>query len=93
MSLKAVPIWGSAVPPNPQLGSTSDLGSRRFNFRTDLETFRKWECCAVLAQRATTPVEDEKPSATEIEFLGLIDQTQNKEPTTFHKDLNSLPSE
>lgn len=90
MALKAVPIWGSAVRSNPQLGSTSDLGTRHFSFRTDLETFRKWECCAVLAQRATTPVEDEKP-ATEIEFLGLIDQTQNKDSTTFHKDLNSLP--
>ncbi|KAK7836780.1 arogenate dehydratase/prephenate dehydratase 1 [Quercus suber] len=70
MALKASPIWVCPSTPCFDLGS-SDLWSRKsgsaFNLRFDLEMPRKWECCclAILAQRAITSVEDEKPNVSE----------------------------
>ncbi|KAM4101804.1 hypothetical protein ACB094_05G173100 [Castanea mollissima] len=54
---------------------------------------RKWECCclAVLAQRAITPVEDEKPDVSSVGPSWGIERTQGNESRGFHKDLNLLP--
>ena len=92
MALKASPIW--VCPRTP----CSDLWSRNsgsaFNLRFDLEKSRKWECCclAVLAQRAITSVEDEKPNVSGVEPSWGIERTQGNESGGFHKDLNLLPS-
>jgi hypothetical protein len=48
---------------------------------------------SVLAQRAITPVEDEKPLIPQVETSEAIDQVQNTQSRGFHKDLNLLPSE
>ncbi|KAK4581148.1 hypothetical protein RGQ29_024715 [Quercus rubra] len=91
MALKASPIW--VCPRTP----CSDLWSRNsgsaFNLRFDLEKSRKWECCclAVLAQRAITSVEDEKPNVSGVEPSWGIERTQGNESGGFHKDLNLLP--
>ncbi|XP_034697095.1 arogenate dehydratase/prephenate dehydratase 1, chloroplastic isoform X1 [Vitis riparia] len=94
MALKTGPIWGSATPPHPHLG-LADLGGRRagcaLNLRFDFERFRKWECLAVLGQRATIPVEDEKPLRPGVESPGGADEAKETEPRAFHRDLNSLP--
>lgn len=96
MALKTGLIWGSATPPHPHLG-LADLGGRRagraLNLRFDFERFRKWECLAVLGQRATIPVEDEKPLRPGVESPGGADEAKETEPRAFHRDLNSLPSE
>jgi arogenate/prephenate dehydratase len=98
MALKGAAIWVCARTSYSDLGA-SDLGPRNsgsaFSLRFDLEKFRKWECCslAVLAQRAITPVEDEKPHVSEVESSGAIEPTQDNESRGFHKDLNLLPSE
>ncbi|XP_065636586.1 arogenate dehydratase/prephenate dehydratase 1, chloroplastic isoform X3 [Quercus suber] len=54
---------------------------------------RKWECCclAILAQRAITSVEDEKPNVSGVEPSWGIERTQGNESRGFHKDLNLLP--
>nr|XP_023927623.1 arogenate dehydratase/prephenate dehydratase 1, chloroplastic [Quercus suber]POE91703.1 arogenate dehydratase/prephenate dehydratase 1, chloroplastic [Quercus suber] len=96
MALKASPIWVCPRTPCSDLGS-SDLWSRNsgsaFNLRFDLEKSRKWECCylAVLAQRAITSVEDEKPNVSGVEPSWGIERTQGNESGGFHKDLNLLP--
>ncbi|XP_030932638.1 arogenate dehydratase/prephenate dehydratase 1, chloroplastic-like isoform X3 [Quercus lobata] len=96
MALKASPIWVCPRTPCSDLGS-SDLWSRNsgsaFNLRFDLEKSRKWECCclAVLAQRAITSVEDEKPNVSGVEPSWGIERTQGNESRGFHKDLNLLP--
>ncbi|XP_059438261.1 arogenate dehydratase/prephenate dehydratase 1, chloroplastic isoform X2 [Corylus avellana] len=96
MALKGAAIWVCARTSCSDLGA-SDLGSRNsgsaFSLRYDLEKFRKWECCslAVLAQRAITPVEDEKPHVSGVESSGAIEPTQGNESRGFHKDLNLLP--
>lgn len=61
----------------------------------DRERLPKWECCCVslLAQRAITPVEDEKPLTPQMETSEAIDQVQNTQSKGFHMDLNLLPSE
>ena len=96
MALKAVPIWVCANYSNTQAGF-ADSGSNRSgsgpNLRLDLERFRKWECCGVLAQREITPVEDGKPVTPEFDSPGANDEAQITESRGFHKDLNSLPSE
>ncbi|XP_059662355.1 arogenate dehydratase/prephenate dehydratase 1, chloroplastic [Cornus florida] len=95
MALKAVPIWVSSNNSHVQLGF-SELGTKRYgsglNLRFDLDRYRKWECCGLLlAQRAISPVEDEKPLTPGLESPGETDQTQITESRGFHKDLNSLP--
>uniref|UniRef100_A0A5B6YWY5 Uncharacterized protein n=1 Tax=Davidia involucrata TaxID=16924 RepID=A0A5B6YWY5_DAVIN len=94
MALNAVPIWVCVNHSHTQL-HVSDSGSNRsgsgWNLRFDLDRFRKWECCALLAQRATTPVEDEKPFTPGFESPGGTDQTEINKSRGFHKDLNSLP--
>uniref|UniRef100_A0A5B6YUV9 Arogenate dehydratase n=1 Tax=Davidia involucrata TaxID=16924 RepID=A0A5B6YUV9_DAVIN len=94
MALKSVSLWVCANHSHTQLG-VSNSGSNRsgsgWNLRFDLDRSRKWECCGVLAQRATTPVEDEKPLTSGFESPGGTDQTQITESRGFHKDLNSLP--
>ncbi|XAR65656.1 Arogenate dehydratase [Bertholletia excelsa] len=88
MASKAVPIWVCGHKSRSQLGS-ADLGSRRYGSCSDLRfhfgNFRKWEC---LAQKAITPVEDEKPV---IHSPGGNEQTLNTKAGSLHKDLNSLP--
>ncbi|KAF9672077.1 hypothetical protein SADUNF_Sadunf11G0003300 [Salix dunnii] len=91
----ASPIWVSPLRPHSKVG-ISDLGLRRcvdLRCYWDLERLPKWECCclSVLAQRAITPVEDEKPSAPQVDTSGAIDQVQDTQSRGFHKDLNLLP--
>ncbi|KAL6990766.1 ADP,ATP carrier protein [Sarracenia purpurea var. burkii] len=94
MAMKAAPIWVCANHSPTHLG-VSNLGPRRSGFganlRFDPDKFRKWECSGVLAQKAKTPVEDEKPLTPGFDSLGGNDQTQITESRGFHKDLNSLP--
>ncbi|XAR53795.1 Arogenate dehydratase [Bertholletia excelsa] len=94
MALKATPIWLCANHSPSQL-SSSDLGSGHSwcstNLRFDSEKLRKWECLTALAQRAKTPVEDEKPLAPELDSTGGNYQIQIAEFKAFHKDLNGLP--
>ncbi|KAJ6333824.1 hypothetical protein OIU76_025935 [Salix suchowensis] len=96
MTLRASsPIWVSPLRPHSKAG-VSDLGLRRcvdLRCYWDLERLPKWECCclSVLAQRAITPVEDEKPSAPQVDTSGAIDQVQDTQSRGFHKDLNLLP--
>lgn len=92
MSLKAVPIWVCAnhSPQHSysQLGGVSDLvGAKRCRF----VGYARMECFGALsAQRAKTPVEDDKPLTKPIDS---IDVSQLSQSVGFHKDLNSLPSE
>lgn len=96
----AAPIWVGPIRPHSNVGA-SDLGYRRCGFSLglrcnwDLERFPKWECCClgVLAQRAITPVEDEKPFTPEVESSKAINQVEDSKSRGFHKDLNLLPSE
>ncbi|XP_058194007.1 arogenate dehydratase/prephenate dehydratase 1, chloroplastic isoform X2 [Rhododendron vialii] len=86
-----IPIWVCANQPCTQLGFRY-LGSRRCGsggfLKLDGENLRKWGCCgALLAQRATKPVEDEKP----VDSPGENNQTQVAHFSGFHRDLNSLP--
>lgn len=97
MALKAVSIWGCYKPP-PQLGvGVSNSHSTLIgNLRYDYDKCRKWECCClgVLAQRATTAVEDEGPSVPPlVDSSGAADGVHQNESKGFHKDLNLLPSE
>ncbi|KAL1829834.1 hypothetical protein ACET3Z_008246 [Daucus carota] len=90
MSLKAVPIWVCAnhSPQHSysQLGGVSDLvGAKRCRF----VGYARMECFGALsAQRAKTPVEDDKPLTKPIDS---IDVSQLSQSVGFHKDLNSLP--
>lgn len=94
----ALPIWVCAKTAQLHVGC-SDLGTRTYgfalnlSFKGDLERPRKWECLSVgvLAQRAITPVEDEKPQTSGLESSGAIERTQQEEAKVFHKDLNLLP--
>lgn len=99
MALNGSPIWGCAKTTSSHLG-VSDWGPSRsgfaLNWRCDL---RKWECCflgslaAAQTQRATTPVDDEKPYLSVADTSGPIQKARNNESRGFHKDLNLLPSE
>lgn len=98
MALKGVSTWGcSSSKPHPQLGVVSShSGHIGNNLRYDLHKCCKWECCClgVLAQRAITPVEDEKSSSSPlVESPGAADQPSQNESKGFHKDMNLLPSE
>lgn len=79
--------------------SASDFGSSSgatsVSLRLDLEKLRRWECgrLSALTQRATTPVEDEKPHTPEVESYRAIERTQGIESLHFQKDLSFLPSE
>uniref|UniRef100_A0A166F488 Prephenate dehydratase domain-containing protein n=1 Tax=Daucus carota subsp. sativus TaxID=79200 RepID=A0A166F488_DAUCS len=90
MSLKTVPIWVCAnhSPQHSfsQLGGVSDLvGAKRCRF----VGYARMECFSALsAQRAKTPVEDDKPLTKP---LDSIDVSQLSQSVGFHKDLNSLP--
>uniref|UniRef100_A0A6N2L1A4 arogenate dehydratase n=1 Tax=Salix viminalis TaxID=40686 RepID=A0A6N2L1A4_SALVM len=88
-------IWANPLRPHYNVG-VSDLGLRRcvdMRCNWDRERLPKWECCCVslLAQRAITPVEDEKPLTPQMETSEAIDQVQNTQSKGFHKDLNLLP--
>ncbi|CAK7351277.1 unnamed protein product [Dovyalis caffra] len=96
MALRAAsPIWASPLRPHSDVGVLY-LGLRRcvdLRCNWDLEKVPKWECCylSVLAKRAITPVEDEKPLTPQVETSGAIDQVQDTQSRGFHKDLNLLP--
>ncbi|KAJ6397133.1 hypothetical protein OIU77_022052 [Salix suchowensis] len=88
-------IWANPLRPHYNVG-VSDLGLRRcvdMRCNWDRERLPKWECCCVslLAQRAITPVEDEKPLTPQMETSEAIDQVQNTQSKGFHMDLNLLP--
>ncbi|KAJ6401938.1 hypothetical protein OIU84_014086 [Salix udensis] len=88
-------IWANPLRPHYNVG-VSDLGLRRcvdMRCNWDRERLPKWECCCVslLAQRAITPVEDEKPLTPQMETSEAIDQAQNTQSKGFHMDLNLLP--
>ncbi|XP_057996373.1 arogenate dehydratase/prephenate dehydratase 1, chloroplastic isoform X2 [Hevea brasiliensis] len=99
MALRAVgDFWVSPIKPLSIVGG-SDLVHSRCGFslnlrcNRDFDRFPERECCrlAVLAQRAITPVEDEKPFSHEVEPSGAIDKVQDNASSVFHKDLNLLP--
>ncbi|XP_015883740.3 arogenate dehydratase/prephenate dehydratase 1, chloroplastic isoform X2 [Ziziphus jujuba] len=96
MALKSSPFWVCVKTPSSHLG-VSDLGSRRSVFALDLthdlQRYRKLECCCLgaLAQRAITPVEDEKPCVPGSDSSAPIERTQGYESGRFHKDLSLLP--
>lgn len=74
----------------PDLGTRPCLGGLSFNI--DLRRLGKWECCcAVLGQRAITPVEDEKPLKPGADTESRNGGVQLSNHIGFHKDLNSLP--
>ncbi|KAF9683378.1 hypothetical protein SADUNF_Sadunf04G0007200 [Salix dunnii] len=88
-------ILANPLRPHYNVG-VSDLGLRRcvgLRCNWDRERLPKWECCCVslLAQRAITPVEDEKPLTPQVETSEAIDQVQKTQSKGFHKDLNLLP--
>lgn len=92
--MKCCSIWGCSKAP-PHLGFASFLPANSklsVNLRYDIEKCSKWECCClgVLAQRASTHVEDEKPNVAGVHSSGADDMVQ---PKGFHKDVNLLPSE
>ncbi|KAJ1405577.1 Prephenate dehydratase [Sesbania bispinosa] len=91
MALKGASTWGCSKP-HPQLGVASYHSGLIGNLRYDLNKCRKWECCClgVLAQRATTAVEDEKPIVPLVESSGAADGTIQNDSIGFHKDLNLL---
>lgn len=93
MSLKAVPIWICAnhFPQHSQLGSASDLVVPK---RCRFVGYSRMECFGSLsAQRAKTPVEDDKPLTKPDLGAAFVHPTatQNPQSIAFHKDLNSLP--
>ncbi|EEF43858.1 arogenate dehydratase/prephenate dehydratase 1, chloroplastic [Ricinus communis] len=99
MALRAAgSLWFSPIRPCSNVGG-SDLGNRRcgkgldFRCNWDSDRFSKgeWCCLAVLAQRAITPVEDEKPCTPEVESSQAIEKVQDTQSSSFHKDLNLLP--
>lgn len=102
MALKGVPLWGCAKLTNLHVG-VPDLGPRPCGFALNLSRkldfspgkTKKWECCSVmvLAQRAITPVEDERPNPSGLGPPGATDTTQEDQSKGFHKDLSLLPSE
>ncbi|XP_024019835.1 arogenate dehydratase/prephenate dehydratase 1, chloroplastic [Morus notabilis] len=96
MALNGSPIWGCAKTPS-HLG-VSDWGPSRSGFSLNLRCdLRKWECrflgslAAAQTQRATTPVDDEKPYLSVADTSGPIQKARNNESRGFHKDLNLLP--
>ncbi|ONI09933.1 hypothetical protein PRUPE_4G019500 [Prunus persica] len=92
MAVKGAPTWCYAKTPCSHPG-ISDLGSTRSGLAFNL-SFRKWECCCLgvaSAQRAITPVEDEKPNLTGAESSGAIQRIEDNESRAFHKDMNLLP--
>ncbi|KAL6197638.1 hypothetical protein ACLB2K_033244 [Fragaria x ananassa] len=87
-----VPIWGEATTLFSNQG-VSDLRSNRSGLCLNL-SLRKWECCCLgvsLAQRAITPVEDEKPILPGMESAGAIQRVEDTDARGFHKDMNLLP--
>lgn len=94
MALKAGPFQGCARTSS-LLVAISDSGSgcarNSLNWRNDFVRLRKWESCRmeVLAQRAITPVEGEKPG---VDSSQTINRTPDKEPRDSRKDLSILPS-
>ncbi|KAK7387752.1 hypothetical protein VNO78_22544 [Psophocarpus tetragonolobus] len=92
MALQGVSIWGcSKSPPPPQFGvavansHSTLIGNLRYDFD-------KCRCClGVLAQRATTAVEDEKPTVPPLAHSSGPAHQNEAKGFHFHKDMNLLP--
>lgn len=87
-------VWGCGISSShAQLGKNASSSSvPGLNWKTDLCRLSKSVCCcAALAQRAVTPVEDGKPLKSESEPQGRIARAKENDSTGFHKDLNALP--
>ncbi|ESW25953.1 hypothetical protein PHAVU_003G079600 [Phaseolus vulgaris] len=91
MALKAVSIWGYSKALSPPLGvglansHSTPIGNQRYDF----DKCRRWESCClgVLAQTATTAVEDEEPNVPPlIDSSGAADGVHQ-----IHKDIIQLP--
>lgn len=97
-ALSGATIWGCAkrVPCSgvSDLGpKSSGLGSN-LRYKRGYERVRKWECCCFrgsLAQRAITPVEDEKPGLSMADNPSPLQMSETSEALGF-KDLSLLPS-
>ncbi|KAI4295907.1 hypothetical protein L6164_035903 [Bauhinia variegata] len=94
MALKCVSIYGCNKAP--QLGTSNCMSGNSgliTNLRYDLDKCCKWECCSlgVLAQKAITSVEEEKPTVPGMEASLANDGVQEDESKGFHKDVNLLP--
>ncbi|XP_027331436.1 arogenate dehydratase/prephenate dehydratase 1, chloroplastic [Abrus precatorius] len=97
-ALKAVSssFWGcSKAPPQLGVGAANSHSAQIGNLRYDLDKCRKWECCCLgvfaEAQRATTAVEDEKPSVPLVHSSGADIDLHPNHSKGFHKDINLLP--
>ncbi|KAK6917284.1 Prephenate dehydratase [Dillenia turbinata] len=93
--LKTVSLLGCS---QLNLNANGELGSKNcglsLNFNTSdsySQRLRKWECCALLAQRTITAVEDEKKPSAAVELGPKNDQISSNESTGLHRDLNFLP--
>lgn len=94
MAIKAVSIWGCSKAPQLSVGVANSHSTLIGNLGYDVDKCRKWECCClgVLAKRATTAVEDERPSVLPfVDSPGPADGVQQDEPKGFHMDINLLP--
>ncbi|CAN6546699.1 unnamed protein product [Malus baccata var. baccata] len=93
MAAKTASIWVCAKTPYSHQG-VSDLSLNHSELALN-SNFRKWECSCLAvasAQRAITPVEDEKPSLTcAAESSGAMERIEDNKSREFHKDLNLLP--
>ncbi|XP_072065684.1 arogenate dehydratase/prephenate dehydratase 1, chloroplastic isoform X2 [Arachis hypogaea] len=97
MALKASASICPSSSSYPQLGShDSNCGLiRGLNLRYDLDKCCNWKCCCtslgLVAQRALTPVEDEKPTVPLVDSSLAADASHYNDSKAFHKDVNLLP--
>ncbi|RYR31172.1 hypothetical protein Ahy_B01g055968 isoform B [Arachis hypogaea] len=97
MALKASASICPSSSSYPQLGShDSNCGlTGGLNLRYDLDKCCNWKCCCtslgLVAQRALTPVEDEKPTVPLVDSSLAADASHYNDSKAFHKDVNLLP--
>ncbi|MED6218680.1 ADP,ATP carrier protein [Stylosanthes scabra] len=92
MALNASASISPSSSSYPQLGS--DDANCGLNLRYELHRCRNWKCCAslgVVAQRALTPVDDEKPTVPLVDSSLDSDASHHNHSQAFHKDVNLLP--
>ncbi|OWM76443.1 hypothetical protein CDL15_Pgr024651 [Punica granatum] len=83
--------------------SVPNLGPRPCGFTLNLSgkldfpsgKSKKWECysAGALAQKAITPVEDDRTHTSRLEPSEATNPTQDDQSKGFNKDLSLLPSE
>ncbi|MED6144115.1 ADP,ATP carrier protein [Stylosanthes scabra] len=92
MALNASASISTSFSSYPQLGSNG--ANCGLNLRYELHRCCNWKCCTslcVVAQRALTPVDDEKPTAPLVDSSLDDDVSHHNHSEAFHKDVNLLP--